>query len=73
MYGSIAGDTLIFIKGAGFSSLASSNKVYIGNLPCLIDGLYKIYWVILIKKVSELSHVRSDYNSDFSLFLLRFK
>jgi hypothetical protein len=39
--GSVSGGTILYIKGLGFSLTPSSNTVYVGTYPCIIeaDGL----------------------------------
>jgi hypothetical protein len=36
--GSVRGGTKIYIKGLGFSTRASDNKIFLGNFPCPIPA-----------------------------------
>ena len=43
-YGSYEGNTMLYIKGTGFSTMASEIKVLIGKYPCNVESILRIFY-----------------------------
>ena len=38
MEGSLEGGTIIYINGLGFDSVATNNRVFVGEYPCIVSA-----------------------------------